>query len=67
MSGSERSLPSSPAPGASQRESLDWYKRQYEALEAELVEFQSSSKDIEAELERDVEQAEKRERKLKGN
>ena len=65
MSGSERSLPSSPAPGASQRESLDWYKRQYEALEAELVEFQSSSKDIEAELERDVEQAEKRERKLK--
>lgn len=65
MPGSERSLPSSPAPGASPEESLKFYKSQYELLEAELAEFQSSSKDLEAELERDIEQAEKRERKLK--
>lgn len=65
MPGSERSLPSSPAPGASPEESLKFYKTQYELLEAELAEFQSSSKDLEAELERDIEQAEKRERQLK--
>ena len=65
MTGSERSLPSSPAPGASPEESLKFYKSQYEILEAELAEFQASSKDLEAELERDIEQAEKRERQLK--
>ncbi|KAK5083525.1 NADH:ubiquinone oxidoreductase [Lithohypha guttulata] len=65
MTGSDRSLPSSPAPGASPEESLKFYKTQYEFLEAELAEFQASSKDLEAELERDVEQAEKRERQLK--
>lgn len=65
MPGSERSLPSSPAPGASPEESLKFYKTQYELLEAELAEFQSSSKDLEAELEKDIEQAEKRERQLK--
>lgn len=63
--GSDRSLPSSPAPGASPEESLKFYKTQYETLEAELAEFQASSKDLEAELERDIEQAEKRERQLK--
>jgi len=65
MPGSEKSLPSSPAPGASPEESLKFYKTQYEFLEAELADFQTSSKDLEAELERDIEQAEKRERKLK--
>lgn len=65
MRGSERSLPSSPAPGATPEESLRFYKTQYELLEAELAEFQASSKDLEAELERDIEQAEKRERQLK--
>ena len=65
MPGSDRSLPSSPAPGASPEESLKFYKTQYEFLEAELADFQASSKDLEAELERDIEQAEKRERKLK--
>lgn len=65
MPGSERSLPSSPAPGASPEESLKFYKTQYELLEAELAEFQASSKDLETELERDIEQAEKRERQLK--
>ncbi|KAK5948744.1 NADH:ubiquinone oxidoreductase [Knufia fluminis] len=65
MPGSERSMPSSPAPGASPEESLKFYKTQYEFLEAELADFQASSKDLEAELERDIEQAEKRERKLK--
>jgi len=58
-------MPSSPAPGASPEESLKFYKKQYEFLEAELADFQTSSKDLEAELERDIEQAEKRERKLK--
>ena len=65
MAGSNGSLPSSPAPGASPEESLKFYKTQYEFLEAELAEFQASSKDLEAELERDIEQAEKRERQLK--
>lgn len=59
-------LPSSPlAPGASPEESLKYYKAQYELLEAELAEFQASSKDLEAELEKDIEAAEKRERQLK--
>lgn len=58
-------MPSSPAPGASPEESLKYYKTQYEFLEAELADFHASSKDLETELERDIEQAEKRERKLK--
>lgn len=45
-------------------EELAYYKSQYEALEAELQEFQASSKELEAELERDVEESEKRERKF---
>lgn len=44
---------------------LEYYKAQYEQLEHELAEFQESSKELEAELEKDVEQAEKRERTLK--
>ena len=46
-------------------DSLAYYKTQYEILEAELAEFQASSKELEAELEKDVEIAEKRERELK--
>ncbi len=65
MLASDRSLPSSPAPNSTPEESLKFYKSQYELLEAELADFQSSSKDLESELERDIEQAEKRERKLK--
>ena len=44
---------------------MNYYKAQYESLEADLAEFQASSKDLEAELERDIEAAEKRERDLK--
>ena len=58
-------VPSSPPSEDSSPESaLRWYKTQYEILEHELKEFQESSQELEAELERDVEAAEKRERAL---
>lgn len=41
-----------------------YYKTQYEQLEAELADFQASSRELEQELERDIEAAEKRERQL---
>lgn len=44
---------------------MKYYKAQYEQLEAELADFQASSKELEAELERDIEASEKRERNLK--
>ena len=53
------------APGASKDEALSYYKKQYEILEAELADFQQSSRELEAELEKDVEQAELRERQLR--
>ncbi|KAK5170367.1 NADH:ubiquinone oxidoreductase [Saxophila tyrrhenica] len=52
-------------PGASLEEELDYYKKQYEQLEADLADFQASSKELEEQLERDIETAEKNERKLK--
>lgn len=58
--------PSSPLVDLSSPESaLAYYKAQYEQLEHELTEFQASSQELEAELEKDVEAAEKRERLLK--
>ncbi len=51
--------------GASLEEELDYYKKQYEQLEADLADFQASSKELEEQLERDIEAAEKNERKLK--
>jgi Skp family chaperone for outer membrane proteins len=76
MVGVEDSAPaSSPLGGAAamkssaakeaKEESLAFYKAQYEQLESELADFQTSSKELEAELERDVEEAEKRERALR--
>ena len=60
------SIPSSsPGPGTSKEDALKYYKAQYELLEEELAEFQASSKELEAELERDVEATEKRERQWK--
>ncbi|EFQ99141.1 nuclear distribution protein nudE [Nannizzia gypsea CBS 118893] len=58
--------PSSP-PNAktSTADAIAYYKSQYELLEAELTDFQSSSRELEAELEKDIEASEKRERKLK--
>ena len=44
---------------------LAWYKAQYEVLEGELSEFQASSKELEAELEKDLDAADKRERALR--
>lgn len=58
-------VPGSPLPkGLSTQETLDWYKRQYEELERELKDFQESSKELEAELEKDLDAADKRERAL---
>lgn len=58
--------PSSPPNHATSTEdAIAYYKAQYTQLEAELTDFQTSSKELEAELERDVEASEKRERKLK--
>lgn len=52
-------------PGADLKEQLDWYKVQYAQLETDLADFQASSKDLEEQLEKDVEVAEKNERKWK--
>ncbi len=60
------STPSSPpCASSSPKEALIYYKLQYEQLEQELADFQTSSRELEAELEKDVEAAEKRERQLK--
>jgi hypothetical protein len=58
--------PSSPLrPGTSVEDALAWYKTQYEVLEGELSEFQASSRELEAELEKDLDAADKRERSLR--
>ena len=58
--------PSSPPNHATSTEdAIAYYKAQYTQLEAELADFQTSSRELEAELERDIEASEKRERKLK--
>ncbi|TPX19022.1 uncharacterized protein E0L32_011266 [Thyridium curvatum] len=58
--------PSSPPSGdASAEDALAWYKSQYEQLEHELSEFRESSKELEAELEKDLDAADKRERGLR--
>ena len=55
---------SPPSAESSVEDSLRWYKSNYEYLERELSEFQSYSKEIETELEKDLEAADKRERQL---
>lgn len=58
--------PSSPPNAdATPEESLTWYKNQYEQLAVELTEFRESSHELEAELEKDLEAADKRERTLR--
>lgn len=58
--------PSSPVNGFSTSdEALSYYKSQYEQLEAELADFQASSRELETELEKDIEASERRERQLK--
>ncbi|EAU29894.1 hypothetical protein ATEG_09703 [Aspergillus terreus NIH2624] len=54
-----------PKGGSASRDELNFYKTQYEQLEAELADFQASSRELEAELEKDIEASEKRERQLK--
>lgn len=56
---------SPPSAGASPEVSLAWYKNQYEQLAVELAEFRESSGELEAELEKDLEAADKRERQLR--
>lgn len=56
---------SPPSENTSAEDALAWYKSQYELLEHELSEFQSSSKELEAELEKDLDAADKRERGLR--
>lgn len=51
--------------GRSSRDELAYYKSQYEQLEAELSDFQASSRDLEAEMEKDIEASEKRESQLR--
>ncbi len=58
--------PSSPPTGdTSAEDALAWYKSQYEQLEQELAEFRESSKELEAELDKDLDAADKRERSLR--
>lgn len=64
MPSTEEPHSSSPGAPASPEDSLLYYKNQYEQLEAELADFQASSRELEVELERDVEASEKRERQL---
>ncbi|KAG5297822.1 nuclear distribution protein NudE [Histoplasma ohiense] len=55
---------SPPSASTSTQDIISYYKKQYEHLEAELADFQSSSRELEAELEKDIEASERRERKL---
>ncbi|CAN8097120.1 unnamed protein product [Discula destructiva] len=58
--------PSSPMGGdMSLEDQVAWYKSQYEQLETELAEFRVSSQELEHELEKDLEAAEKREKSLR--
>lgn len=58
--------PSSPPnEAATPEDQLAWYKSQYEQLEADLADFRESSRELEHELEQDIERAEKQERLLK--
>lgn len=58
--------PSSPPSEATNpTDALSWYKSQYELLESELAEFRESSRELEQELEKDIDRAEKQERSLK--
>lgn len=52
-------------PGATVEEELAYYKSQYAQLELDLADFQTSSKELEEQLERDIDAAEKKERKLR--
>jgi Skp family chaperone for outer membrane proteins len=58
-------IPSSPPKGVSLIEEVNYYKSQYQQVELELQEFQTSSKELEAELEKDIEESENRERRLR--
>lgn len=50
---------------SSRSDQLAHYKKQYEQLESELADFQASSRELEVELEKEIEASEKRERQLK--
>lgn len=51
--------------GKDDKETLEFYKSQIETLENELAEFQASSRELEQELEKELEASEKQHRDLK--
>lgn len=55
---------SPPTESSTPEESLAWYKKQYELLADELAEFRESSHELEAELEKDLDAADQRQRSL---
>ena len=63
----EAGAASSPAPPKelSPSEAVEWYRTNYAQIEEELREYQATSKEVEAELERDVEALEEEQRVLK--
>lgn len=65
MSLSDDTPSSPPGPATSAEDALSYYKAQYENLESELADFQETSRALEADLERDIEASEKRERQLR--
>ncbi|KAF9893388.1 NADH:ubiquinone oxidoreductase [Aspergillus nanangensis] len=65
MPSADDTTPAKSKGSSSTRDDIAFYKTQYEQLEAELADFQASSRELETELEKDIEASEKRERQLK--
>ncbi|CZT24974.1 uncharacterized protein RCC_10703 [Ramularia collo-cygni] len=59
------SSPMRPGAGMDLKEQVQWYKTNYEQLEADLADFQASSKELEEQMEKDLMTVEKSERKWK--
>jgi chromosome segregation ATPase len=57
-------MPSLDIPGSA-NEALEYYKTQIRELEAELADFQASSRELEQELEKELEASEKQHRDLR--
>lgn len=58
-------MPSKDSDGDTSAETLEFYKSQIAELEAELADFQQSSRELETELEKELEASEKQHRDLK--
>jgi len=53
------------SPGSEAKEALAYYKSQIQQLESELADFQASSKELEQELEKELDASEKQHRDLR--